>query len=215
MSFFAYHYIEGVLVESGGPKRKSFFSSEAVFDSNLVDTVAEQMIDYASALGACRSKIALQIISNMFKDKDWDSNDSPKILDFINKREEWKTENILAPHEIIKLPSFVEHFGKTISVSDLKKMQSNLEQEFLFALLWGLANPDKFKLWFEKKFTEDKKILEVAQKAGLDVDSIPTLQEYLLACDKVIKNYEQKMGNLPTTLPSKLIIDAEKLGVFV
>jgi len=213
MSFFAYHFIEGVLMKSGGPKRKSFFNSSAVFDSRLVDVVSEQMIDYASAIGACRSKLALQIISNMFKDRDWSADDGPKILDFINKREEWKTENILAPHEIINLEPFSKHFGKTVPVSFLKKMQTNWEQEFLLALLWGLSNPDKFKLWYEKKYNEDKKILEEAKKAGLDVDFIPTLEQYLSSCEEIIKNYEHKMGNLPTTIPPRLIADAQKLGV--
>lgn len=217
MSFFAYHFIEGMLVESGGPKRKSFFNSDAVFNSDLVDIAVKQMIEYASAIGACRNKLALQIISNMFKDRNWDTNDAPNILSFISKIEEGKTENIIAPHDITSIPSFAEHFGKTVSVSILnnREMQANLEQNFLFALLWGLSNPDKFKLWYEKKIIEDKNMLETAQEAGLDVGFIPTLEQYLLSCDKVIINYEQKMGSLPTTIPSKLIIDAQKLGVSV
>ena len=217
MSFLAYHFIEGVLIKSGGPKRKSLFNSEAVFDSILVDTVVEQMIDYASALGACRSKLALQIISNMFKDRNWDTDDAPNILVFINKMEEWKIENIIAPHEIIKLPSFVEHFGKTVPVSILHKreMQADLEQKFLFALLLGLANPDKFKLWFEEDFKEKENKLEEYKKAGLDIDFIPTLQQYLKSCDGIVKDYEEKMGSLSTAIPPKLLLDAQKLGVSI
>ena len=131
--------------------------------------------------------------------------------------EEWKIENIIAPHEIIKLPSFVEHFGKTVPVSILYKreMQADLEQEFLFALLLGLANPDKFKLWYEKDFKEKENKLEEYKRVGLAVDFIPTLEQYLSSCDKVIINYEQKMGNLPTNIPVKLMRDAQQLGCLI
>ena len=85
MSFFAYHYIEQILISAGGPRRRSILNSEAVFDSNLVEVVEKQMIEYGAALGACRSKLALQIIACIYKDKNWESGDAPDIVDFIGK----------------------------------------------------------------------------------------------------------------------------------
>ncbi len=213
MSFFAYHYIESLLLSTGGPKRRGLFNSEAVFDSTLVDTIEKQMIEYGAALGACRSELALQIISCTYKDKNWESEDAPDIRKFIN--EAFQSSEII-PHKVVRPISFLRH-GKVVAVSTLhnKEIQAGLEQIFIEALLWGLSHPNEFKSWYDKDFEEKTSKLDKYRELGLDITYIPTLPQYLSECDKMIEDYQHKMGSLPQTIPAKLLLDAEALGVTV
>ena len=72
-SFFGIHFVNGLLAQTGWQRRKSFLNSTAVVDSVILDMIIGQMIDGAASIGACRPKLALQIIATMFRDADWDS----------------------------------------------------------------------------------------------------------------------------------------------
>lgn len=211
MSFFAYHYMENLLLATGGPKRRSFFNSEAVFDATLVDTVEKQMIEYGAALGACRSKLALQIITSAYKDKNWESEDAPDIKKFIT--EAFQSDEVV-PTKVVQPISFLKQ-GNEVAVTTLhnREIQAGLEQIFIEALLWGLSHPNEFKSWYEKDYEEKIRNLDKYMESGLDINSIPTLFQYLSECDKMIDDYQQKMGPLPQTIPHRLIADVEQLGV--
>lgn len=216
MSFFAYHNIETMSLEMGGPKRRSLFNSEAVFDASVIDMIIKHMIDYAAALGACRPRLALQILATVYKNRDWEGKDAPQILDFINKsKQRWKEKKDLAPHDIIKFSSFSEH-EELVSVKTLhnKEIQSGMEQKFVEGLLWGLTNSNEFKSWYEIDRKEKESHIPEYKSAGLNVRQFPELSEYLQECEKMVGEYVKKMGSL-SPIPQKLLDDVRELSLEV
>jgi hypothetical protein len=209
-----FYYVTTLLKQAGWPKRRSLFSSEAIIDTLIVDEITDQMIDWSAALGACSPKRALQSLALIFINKDWEGENAPRILDFIaSATENWNVRGNKSPHDIIGSIKFSKHYGKTIRSKDLKdnRIRMALEQLCVDGLLWGLANPDRFKSWFESDYNRLTGNLPEYQKAGLEINSIPTLSEYLKECEEMLKGYEKEIDPLPQ-IPLKLLADARVLG---
>ena len=213
MSIFGFYFVTTMLREAGWPRRRGLFRSEAVVDTLIADVIVNQMVDWATALGACRPRLALQVIAQMFRDRDWEGENAPKILIFINgAKDEWNTRSDKAPHDIVE-PFKLSKHGKMIRSKDLKdnRIRTALEQFCLEGLLWGLANPDRFKAWYESQEKSQRDRLPLMQNAGLAVDSIPTLSEFLKESEEMLKGYESEVDPLPA-IPPRLLADARALG---
>lgn len=194
---------------------RCLFSSKAVVDTLIADAVIDQMIDWSAALGACRPKLALQMITWIYKDRDWEGENAPRIADFINKAKDiWDAQGNKSPHDIIEPFKLSKHFGKNIRSKDLKnnRIRIALEQSCVEGLLWGLANPDRFKSWYESQYKNKKGKFSLMQKAGVEIDSIPTLSEFIKESERMLKGYESEVDPLPPT-PPKLLDDARILGI--
>ncbi|MFA5349197.1 MAG: hypothetical protein WC309_02380 [Candidatus Paceibacterota bacterium] len=221
MGTFAFYFIIKLLNSVGWPRRRSIFNSEAIINVIVLDDAIQVMIDLFAALGACRPKKALQMIATMHKDKDWEGENAPRILDFINgSRWEDSQYNKKSPHEIINFPNLLPQRenirlkdlkGVNISLKYLKSMNTDLETFGQAALLWGLAYSDRFNSWYERYYKESTEELPWAQKAGLKIDSIPTLSKLLEESEETLNSYERERGLL-SKIPPKLLADACALG---
>jgi len=214
MAIFGFYFVTTLLKQAGWPKRRSVFNSEAIINTLITDSIINQMIDWSAALGACRPKRALQMIAYMHKDKDWGGENAPRILDFINKAKDvWSSQDKTAPHDIIGPLNLSKHFGETMRSKDLKdkRISTALEGICQTGLLWGLANPDRFKSWYESDYEKSKENLPMMQESGLKVDSIPNLSEFLKESEEILNGYEKKISPLPE-IPPKLLADARALG---
>ena len=214
MSIFGLYFITTILRQVGWPKRRGLFNSEGVVDTLIADVTIDQMVDWSAALGACRPRLALQVIAWMFHDRDWEGENAPRILDFINDAKDvWNARGNKAPHDIVESFKLSKHFGKMIRSKDLKdnRIRTALEQVCLEGLLWGLANPDRFKTWYESQEKSQRDRLPLMQNVRLAVDSIPTLSEFLKESEEMLKGYESEVDPLPT-IPPRLLADARALG---
>lgn len=218
MSILGSYFVNTLLKQAGWPKRQSILNSDEVISSLIADSIINQMIDWAALLGACRTKRALQMIACMHQDKDWEGENAPRILNFINKAQNpWNSHNKTAPHDIIgglDLSKHFRDFGETIPAEDFrdKRISIALEGKCQIGLLWGLANPARFQSWYESDYKKGKEALPTWIGAGLKVDSIPTLSELLKESDAMVDGYEREIGRLPE-IPSKLLADALTLGI--
>jgi len=213
MSIFGFYFVTTVLGQAGWPRRRGLFRSEAVIDTSITDIVINQMVDWAASLGACRPRLALQVIALMFRDRDWEGENAPKILVFINEsKDEWNARGNEAPHDIVD-PFKLSKHGKMIPSKVLKRdtVRTGLEQLCLDGLLWGLANPDRFKTWYESSEKSQRDQLPLMQSAGLAVDSVTTLSEFLKDGQQMLKCYETEVAALPA-IPPRLLADARALG---
>lgn len=215
MSIFGFYFVTTILKQAGWPKRRGLFSSKAVVDTLIADAVINQMIDWSAALGACRPKLALQMIAWMYKNRDWEGEDAPRIVDFINKAKNiWDARGNKSPRDTIEPFKLSKAFGKTIRAKDLKdnRIRTALEQVCLEGLLWGLVNPDRFKRWYESQYKNQEEIFSLMQKAGVEIDSIPTLSKILKEGEQMLKGYESEVDPLPP-IPPKLLDDVRILGI--
>jgi len=169
MSIFGFYFVTTMLRQHGWPRRRGLFNSEAIVDTLIADIIINQMVDWSAALGACRPRLALQVIARMFHDRDWEGENAPRILDFINEAKDvWNAQGNKAPHDIVESFKLSKH-GKKIKSKDLKddRIRTGLEQICLEGLLWGLANPDRFKTWYESQEKSQRDRLPLYKKAGI------------------------------------------------
>jgi hypothetical protein len=235
MSIFGFYFVSGLMQEAGWPRRKGVFNSTAVIDTIILDQAIDQMIDWAAALGAAYPREALQIIAEVFRDRDWNGDERPDIRFFIEaakrENESWRGTGVLAPHDIVQPARFagddahrraVEGIqkkgsswkGPTMDVKDFKELRVPLEQWFLEGLLWGFGNPDAFGRWFQTQYEDQIWRVPVMREIGLAVDALPNDAQFLKDSEVILRKYEQEISPLPA-IPAILMADAQALGRLV
>jgi hypothetical protein len=215
MSIFGFYFVSGILREAGWPKKQGIFRKE-VLDSTILDSAIDEMIDWAAALGAGRPALALQTIAEIFRDRDWSSEDAPNIRKFIEnvrlKNPQWSATGAIAPSEVV-LPTRFTRAGPTLPAKALaeSEMRLGLEHWFLEGALYGLANPEALRTWYEARYDRQTTNLGSMRQAGLEIEALPDYLQYLANCENVLRSYERDIGPLPA-IPDKLIADARLLG---
>jgi hypothetical protein len=214
MSIFGYYFVGSLLRDAGWPRKQGLFRAEA-YETTIVDSAIDQMVDWGASLGAGRPTIALQMIAEMFRDRNWDGDDAPQIKTFIDgARESWKDALNAAPRVILQPIRLGNMFGTSISTKDFQdtRLRTALEQNLLEALLWGLVNPDRFAEWYTGNAEDHRSSLDFMRGSGLAVDELPALEDWFGQCEKIVRNYERDIGLL-CAIPKKLLADAQALGL--
>lgn len=216
-SIFGFYYIVGLLNHIGWPRRRGLFNSEAVVNSLILDSAVDQMIDWVASIGACRPKLALQVVATMLRGTDWESKDAMNLGDEVsNMKKQWaergSSDN---PREAIRPVKFSKH-GDVITMKQLKdkEIQHALEVYCYESLIWGLVNSDSFKTYYSTNEKRQKAQLPEYKKAGLGVDYIPSLDQILKEGEEILRGYEKEIRPL-SPIPDKLIKDASSLGIKV
>jgi hypothetical protein len=216
MSIFGYFYIVYLLKEMDWPRKRGFFRQLA-YDTTVVDMAIDQMIQWAAALGAGRPLLALQMIAEMNRNQDWDSEDAPQIIKAINiARKQWDQKLNASPQEIIAPIRFEKKYGKYIHPNVLgdKFILKMTEGYVLLGLLWGLVNKARFIRWYSEEHKRFETRKELYNQMKLNVESPPIIGEYYQQCGEIVRAYEQKFNMLPK-IPNKLLSDAKILGIEV
>ena len=214
MSIFGIYFVRTLLGQAGWPRKKSILGGLA-YDTIIVDKVIDQMITWGASLGAGRHKLSLQIIAEIHRDKDWGGENAPSIKSVIKaSRENWERIPESTPSEVIKPTRFSNYFKKSMPAKyfEDKKFLWALEQFFQEAIVLGLANPDRFKVWYNNDRSRRNSSLNEYNKAGLDVEASPPLNEWFEKSEGIIKDYERNVRPLPE-IPKKLLQDAKSVGI--
>jgi hypothetical protein len=217
VSIFAFYFASQLLGEAGWPRKLGRFKGVG-YDATMVDLVFAQSIDWAASLGAGRPHVSLQMIAEMFRDRDWDGDDGPNVKVFVEGRREdeaqwgpWQSAD--SPQEAV--PSKVQ-FGTGMSALSHEQFLGlkRATEPYLFnALLWGLDNPKRFEAWYSSQAADYESKLPLMRKAGLEIDDeLPSLSESFVNSEQVVRDYERDIGPLPSSIPPRLLADAEALG---
>lgn len=199
MSILGFYFVTSLLREAGWPRKQGLFRRAAI-DTIIADSATDQMVDWAASLGAGRPTLALQIIAEMFRDRNWDGDDAPQVAVVINgSRELWDKVPNAGPREIVQPIRLANHFGRTISPKRFQAadMSRALEQYLLEALSWGLANPERFATWYADTAQRHASKLRFYQKCGLAVDVLPALDGFFDQSEQIVRNYERDVKPLP------------------
>ena len=217
MSLFGCYFFTSLLHEMGWPRKQGLFRRAAI-DTTVADLAIDQMVNWAASLGAGRPALALQIIAEMFRDRNWDGDDAPQIDGVIKgSRESRDKVPHASPLEYVQPVRLAKHFGAVISPKRLlqnSEMLIALEQYVLEAMIWGLADPKRFAVWYADAAQRHASKLGLYQSSGLAVDAMPALGEFFDVSEQIVRNYERDVAPLPI-IPAKLLSDARALGVNV
>jgi hypothetical protein len=175
----------------------------------VVDAAVDQMIHWAAAIGAGRPDLALRVIAEMYRDRDWESDDVPQIKAIVDDiGEAWGATGADPVDEIA--PSRFAAIGTSMRPEELKDKRTwyVLEHFCLNGILWGLAYPDAFAAWYEANATPPQ---EKWQPAGLSDREPPQLTQFYADCVSLLEDYQAEIAPLPS-IPSRLLDDAQALG---
>lgn len=211
MSIFGFFLVTSLLREAGWPRKQGIFGAEA-YDTAIADSAIDQMVDWGAAIGAGRPRLALQMIAEMLRDRDWESADAPDVKVFIDSVQgSWSAA--LSPRDAVQPIRLAEHFGRSIRLKDFKdsRLRAALEQHLLEALLWGLSNPNRFEVWYASTAAHRESMLPEMRRAGPNAEQLPTLPQFLEDSAQILRDYEREIGPLPS-IPPRLLADAQALG---
>jgi hypothetical protein len=216
MSIYGQYFVVNLCREAGWPRTTGLFLKKSVIDTVIFDGAIDQMINWAASLGAGRPKLALQMIAEMFRNRDWSGDNAPSILEFIeaarNGLQAWSSRDPVAPQDVVERPSFTR-LGKTIGAEKLTdpQMRMALEQFCLQGILWGLANPGLFAEWYDGYWQDADGSLALAKAAGVDSEHPKPIEEMFEDSEKILRNYERDIGSLPS-IPERLALEFTSLG---
>jgi hypothetical protein len=212
MSIFAFYFAAQLLQEAGWPRKLGMFKSEG-YDTSIVESAYAQSIDWGAALGAGRPRLALQMIAEMLRDRNWEGDDAPDVKVVVEgSQETWS--KTASPQEAAQPLELAKHWGKsTISVQEFtdRRLLPMMDQVLLEALLWGLSNPDRFDAWYTSNVADHESKLPLMRSAGVDVGELPSLPQFYEDSEQIVRDYERDIGPL-RSIPPKLLADAEALG---
>jgi hypothetical protein len=215
MAIFGFYFVSGLLREAGWPRKQGLFRKD-VLDTTILDSAIDQMVDWAASLGAGRPALALQIVAEMFRDRDWESDNGPNIKKFVEgaraEKDSWRVTDAIAPHDVVQ-PTRFAGMGPTVDAKALtdERMRLGLEQWLLEGVLWGLGNPKAFETWYRSHTEHHMKNLEFMQQAGLAVEAPLDLQQFFANSEDLVRSYERDVGPLGA-IPERLRADARALG---
>jgi hypothetical protein len=213
MSIFGIYFAMQLLREMGWPRKLGMFKGEG-YDTFIADSAVAQSIDWGAALGAGRPRLALQMIAEMFRDRDWEGDDAPDVKAFVEDVSEGTWSTAASPQEAVQQVQLAKHWRKsTISVEEFqdRRLRAMMEQVLLEALLWGLSNPDRFDAWYRSRVAHQESMLPTMRSAGLEVDELPSLPHFFEDSEQIVRDYERDSGPLPS-IPPRLLDDATALG---
>lgn len=211
MSIFGFYFVTSLLREGGWPRKQGILGGEA-YDTLIADSAIDQMVDWGAAIGAGRPRLALQMIAEMFRNRDWGSTDAPDVKVFIESVQgTWSTA--LSPREAVQPIRLAKHFGRSIGTKGFQdsRIRAALEQHLLEALLWGLSNPNRFEVWYASTAAHRESMLPEMRRAGLNAEQLPTLPQFLEDSAQILRDYEREIGPLPS-IPPRLLADAQAWG---
>ncbi|HEY6541474.1 MAG TPA: hypothetical protein VIZ18_11070 [Ktedonobacteraceae bacterium] len=210
MAIFGYYFITNMLQGTGWPRRQGLLKKEVV-NTLLLETIENQMINWAAAIGAGRPNLALQLIAFCYQNKDWNGDNAPEIKSFIESERE-RIGSEIDPYTIMA-PLKFQKYGETIPAKVIEDLGSRnaFEQIFMDGLLYGLGNPKRYEAWYEADLKDFEKKKPTYNRMGLQVgEKLPSLSENYVNAEEIVHSYEQAMGvSLPTTIPHRLIADVK------
>ncbi len=211
MSIFAFYFAGNLLREAGWPRKLGMFKGEG-YDATIVDLAWGQSMDWGAALGAGRPRLALQMIAEIYRGVDWESDDAPDFKVFVERAQEGPLSAAASPQQAVQLPQFAERMS-TISLKQFTDPQarSTMDQRLQYALFWGLSYPDRFEAWYASRVADYESQLPLYQRMGLEIDELPSLQQFYEDSEQILRDFERDLAPLPS-IPSRLLADAEQLG---
>ena len=99
-------------------------------------------------LGRCSwgwpASAILQMIAEMFHDRDWDSDDGPDVkmvIEGLAGQDTWSAA--ASPRDVVQPVQLAEHLAKSIRPQQFQdaRLRAAMEQDLLQALLWGAIQP--------------------------------------------------------------------------
>ena len=187
------------IARSGMATKAGILKGES-YDTVVADAAIAQSVDWGAALGAGRPRLSLQMIAEMFRDRDWDSDDGPDVKMVIERTRGSR-------HLVCRcLSAGCGSTGATAETSpnrlkpqqfqDARLQERLLEQDLLQAIALGLSNPDRFEPGTAPPLTHQKSMIPTMREAGLDVGLPPLLPEFIVNCEQVVRATRRVVGPL-------------------
>lgn len=211
MSIFAFYFTTQLLSEAGWPRKLGRFKG-AGYDVEIAEAAYAQSIDWGAAVGAGCPRLGVQMIAEMLRNKDWEGDDAPDVKVFVEGSEEIWSKSASPQGVVQPIPMWKGR--STISVEEFtdRRLMQLMDQPMLWALIWGLSNPDRFEAWYSSATANYASHVDTLRHAGVEVDDeLRSLPQFYEDSEQIVRDYERDVGPL-APIPPRLLADAEHLG---
>lgn len=207
---FSEYFVLSLLDSMGWPRKKHFLGKKGVSGAILRHAVIE-MVEASTALGAGRPLIACQLITKMFRERDWRDQTGdelfasmlPRINDTVVSHPE------LSPWEAIAYRE-VEFYATDFVPWDVL-MKAEISNYWLMhsaaGLIYGLANSSHVAQLLQSEAAEYRQKAPEWIEAGLNITEEPPwadIDSYCEMIERTLLAYQAEHGKLPISPPQLL-----------
>ncbi|MBN2591666.1 MAG: hypothetical protein JXA96_17505 [Sedimentisphaerales bacterium] len=203
---FPSYCLYGLLNSMGWPRITGLFSRRKVVSQIVVYNSVEVLVKAAVSLGAASPYIAIKLLTDIFRKRDWVNQSVKEIWDALDPTEQVSSQPEKSPIKVIAAcpESFFTSINKDEIHSNLIEWESILIKEFkayynwVFAqgLVWGLSYPKEAIEYYEKERNEYLEIFPDALSCGLDVHSPETIEGFIDEIEELVNSFQKEIHSL-------------------
>jgi hypothetical protein len=185
------------LLEAAKWPRKVGLLKKPVYSSEVINIVLNQMVDWATAVGAGSPYLAEMIINTYSLESGDSMPGTDAVLDLrdrIHKKIADKAK-LPAPHEIINHVR-IGSGKKNVPASELAtpKTIKEIEATFQASLLLGYCTPKYILDWYKQNYSDHQRDKDKFEKLGMK-ENLPKLDDWLQDAQDVVNLYKEEMND--------------------
>ena len=198
VTFPTYHLI-GLLNSMGWPKKTGSFIKKETVNRIVLFVAVQALVKTAIALGTEKPDISINLLANLFGEKDWPHDSTQELWDKLDPNEKICNDPNKTPEKIIA-PTPLSASDKPKSFVDWKfifqeEFQLLLHWSFGEGLVWGLNHPKDAIVSHEKSHQE---MLNLPESLRIDIGIQPVgdLQTLAGEAEDVFNSFQQEIHPL-------------------
>lgn len=216
---FPAYFLFGFLNTAGWPRTIGILRRRKVVSHAVVCGAITELVRIAIALGAKKPNIAIKLLANIFRKRNWSQQSAKEMWAKYDPSEQVSNQPDKPPEEIIaNFPMTVPDFTNPEEVQRDLIAWENVSQEafsahyhvvFCQGLIWGLSHPDEASAHYETQRQQFLENLPDMLQAGLAVRPPETFEEFANIMEESVNEFQNEIhpfGEIPQELLSIPVI---------
>lgn len=210
-------FVNGMLRAENWPREIGRFKKKWVVDAQIVDSMCFQLAQLGVTLGATRPRLALQLLADIFRTRDWEKKPLSALLVDLDPSARISAAPAQKPwHSIVtlRLAEYGASMGEQLIPWELlahENYRAELSISCAAGLVWGLIHPSEATEAIDRESARLNQDLPRWKQAGLAVDpgyEVPNVWQAGINAEDMLTSYQVECRPL-IPLPSALAASPE------
>jgi len=223
---FVLYYLVGMLKAMGWPRKVGLpMLRKEVVDAFVIRMAIQQMVEFATVLGAKRPNVAIRLIADMFRQRDYTQQPAAQLWAKLDATQTVTLHPEISPAEAIARfigDSSGKDYGKILGQGPSQNfvpwsfvgggpISFASHMPFAMALAWGIEHPEEALAAWEAQYKQYAEDLPEMLAAGLKLDpphTIPTSDDICASIEEVLAFFQKEVRPLVAVPPELLALPA-------
>ena len=191
----------------GWPRTTGLLFRKKSINLGIVWVNVEIAVKYAIALGAARPRIALALLADYFRDREWTLQFATELWAQLDPSDEVAAQPDTPPEKVITACPHVHSALLKLVRWDYvlsEPFQGHYGWAFCKGLVWGLSHPEEAMKHYEKERQSLCERIPEMRKHGLEVDPPPVFDEFVDIIEEEVNTYQNAIRPL-AEVPQSLL----------